>query len=324
MFDILILFYFIRESLRRGRPDTIFSVLPHNGAACVATIFARVIGARFIVDIHDTWPESILSVTKLNFITKVGYYVWKACADFPLRYADYVFSESVQYAERANSIRKSSEQSRAQAIYLGGDPDYYRSILPAERLPEKLQSAKFIVAYAGTLGENYDLDCLIDAFANFESECPEAGLLILGGGEREMAIRTKIADVSIKAWVSGRLPYRILLGYLKRSHIGLNCFKAGGNVAYSYKLNDYLLLGLPVINSLEGESAHLISTQDLGVNYQAGNPESLLNALRACYNRFLANGQSWTEKVVDFSSQMLDRKVNYRPLIERCLYSKSK
>ena len=324
VFDCLIVYYLIRECFQNGKPETILAALPHNGAACVATIFAKVISARLIIDVHDTWPESILSVKKINFITRIGYYIWKAFADFPLRHADDVFSESVQYADRANSVRKSCKQSCAQAIYLGGDIEFYRSIQPVERLPEKLKSVTFILAYAGTIGENYDLDCLIEAFANFENEYPEAGLLILGGGEREAVITKKIADLSIKAWVSGRLQYGILLSYLKCSHIGLNCFKAGGNVAYSYKLNDYLLLGLPVINSLEGESANLISKHDLGVNYKAGNPESLLNAMRDCYHLFKANGQSWTEQIIAFSSQRLDRKVNYRPLIESCIHAKRK
>jgi glycosyltransferase involved in cell wall biosynthesis len=322
VFDCAIFFYFIRECFKSGIPDTIFMVLPHNGAACIAIIFGKVLGAQVIIDVHDTWPESILSVTKLNFLTKSGYRIWKLSADFPLRQADYVFSESDQYANRANLVRRMGEKSQAKAIYLGGDPDFYRGIQPAVDLPEDLKKAKFIVAYGGTLGANYDLDCLIDAFICFEKECPDAGLILLGGGEREADIRNRIASLPIKAWVSGRLPYRELISYLKCSHVGLNCFKAGGNVAYSYKVNDYFLLGLPVINSLEGEVADLISSQDLGVNYQAGNTISLLNALRDCYLHFTESGIAWTNRIRAFSSQKLNRNLIYMPLIERCLASK--
>lgn len=110
----------------------------------------------------------------------------------------------------------------------------------------------------------------------------------------------------------------MLLGYLKRSQVGLNCFKAGGNVAYSYKFNDYLLSGVPVINSLTGESADLISVYDLGVNYHAGDPKSLLEALRVCRYRWTKD-PAWAEKVVAFSARVLDRRESYRSLIQCCL-----
>lgn len=318
VFDLLILFYFIREAIRGGIPDTILTAMPHNGAACVAAIFAKGFRVKLIVDVHDTWPESILSVTKLNIFTRSVYRLWKGIADFVLLCADEVFAESVRYAERANAIRDRFGLSRATPIYLGGDLGYYRRIYPPEILPEEVQGASFILAYAGTLGENYDFDCVINAFVAFIKECPEAGLVLLGGGERETSLRSRLSTLGLKAWVSGRISHPMLLGYLKASRVGLNCFKAGGNVAYSYKLNDYLLSGLPVVNSLVGESAELISTHDLGVNYRAGDQNSLLDALRICYLKWREN-PDWSQKVLSFSAEFLNRQESYRTLLQRCL-----
>ena len=66
VFDALVILYFLREMFRGGRPDVILSAVPHNGAACVAGALARIAGARFVVDVHDTWPESLLGVTRLS------------------------------------------------------------------------------------------------------------------------------------------------------------------------------------------------------------------------------------------------------------------
>jgi glycosyltransferase involved in cell wall biosynthesis len=318
VFDLLIFFYFIRESLRSGVPDTIFSVVPHNGAACVAGLFAKAIHAKFIVDIHDTWPESILSIAKMNPVKRVICCVWKACADFVFRCADDVFGESMKYAERADTIRSRMRLSNARAIYISGDPTYYRSIKPIEVFPLEVHGANFFLTYAGTLGENYDLDCILDAFIAFQDEFHDVGLLFLGSGERESHIRSRLSSCSLKAWVSGMIPHRTLLSYLKASHVGLNCFKPAGNVAYSYKLNDYLLAGVPVINSLIGESAEIILTHELGVNYFSGDSSSLLEAMRICHGIW-RNNPEWREKVLAFSSQNLDREINYWPLIDRCL-----
>ena len=208
VFDTLIVFYFLRELLRGGRPRTIFSAVPHNGAACVAAAFAKVVGARFIVDVHDTWPEAILSVTRLNMVTRIGYRAWKLLADCALVAADDVFAESRSYAERADSVRIPRGLEPARAIYLGGDLGYYASISPAETLPPPVDNAAFLLAYAGTLGANYDLDCLVDAFAAFGKKHPEAALLVLGTGEREEELRGRLARAGARAWVSGRIPTR--------------------------------------------------------------------------------------------------------------------
>jgi glycosyltransferase involved in cell wall biosynthesis len=318
VFDSLVPLYFLREAILRGAPDTILAVLPHNGAACAAAAFARLIRARFVVDVHDTWPESILSVTQLNPLTRLGYRAWKLLADIALVAADEAFGESVQYAARADSVRSAAGRSSAKAVYLGGDVDYYEAIQPPSVLPPEIDGATFLVSYAGTLGENYDLDCMLDAFALFQAETPEAGLLLLGTGEREADMRARIASLQLKAWVSGRLPHPTLVSYLKRSHVGMNCFKRGGNVAYSYKLNDYLLAGAPVVNSLPGESAEFLVANGLGVNYVPGDSRSLLEALRSCRERW-ARDPDWDDHVRAFSSRMLDRRATYRPLIDACL-----
>jgi glycosyltransferase involved in cell wall biosynthesis len=318
VFDSLIGFYFLREAVHGGVPDTILAALPHNGAACVAAAFAFVGRARFVVDIHDTWPESILSVTRVSPILRLPYQAWKGAADLAIAVADDVYGESVEYARRADTVRLRVGRPAAQAIYLGGDLDYYRRVGSAESLPRELSGATFLLAYAGTLGANYDLDCVLDAYARFSVECPEAGLLLLGGGEREADLRLRISRFGLKAWVSGHISHPELLRYVARAHVGLNCFKAGGNVAYSYKLNDYLLSGTPVVNSLPGESAALIEEWGLGANYRAGDPESLLDALRTCRSRWRVD-PAWKERVRGFSTAHLDRKTSYRAILDSCL-----
>jgi glycosyltransferase involved in cell wall biosynthesis len=194
----------------------------------------------------------------------------------------------------------------------------YNRIRPAGLIPIENEKVKFFLAYVGTLGENYDLDCILTAFASFQNDFPDVGLLLLGGGEREQDLRLKISELGLRAWISGRVPYRTLIGYLKRSHVGLNCFKSGGNVAYSYKLNDYLLAGVPVINGLVGESADLVAHYDLGVNYIAEDSASLLEAMRSSRTLWIQN-PTWRDKILAFSSQFLDRKIIYREIISQCL-----
>ena len=131
-------------------------------------------------------------------------------------------------------------------------------------------------------------------------------------------LRTAIGRAGILAWVSGRIPHASVVAHLKRSRVGLNAFKAGGNVAYSYKLNDYLLSGVPVVNSLPGESADLLAGNGIGINYRAGDPLSLLAALRAARLHWEANPE-WGSEVLAFSRRHLDRRTSYDELLRSCL-----
>jgi glycosyltransferase involved in cell wall biosynthesis len=318
VFDLSLPFVLAREALRSGKPDAILAALPHNGGAAIAMVFARAMGAVSILDVHDTWPESLLGIGTLKGWRSVPFCFWKGLADFAYRRADHVFAESVRYALRADSVRSSAGHSRAAPIYLGGDLGYYRRVPPAESLPPEVAGARVLVAYAGTLGRNYDLDCVLQAFSQFSSIVPGAGLMLLGAGEREVELRERIGSQVPNGWVSGRLPHATLVGYLKRAQVGLNCFRAGGNVAYSYKLNDYLLAGLPVVNSLPGESAEMILDNGLGFSYEAGDAGSLELALRSVHDRWLVD-PGWGGRILEFAARALDRSVSYEPFLRACL-----
>jgi glycosyltransferase involved in cell wall biosynthesis len=318
VFDLFLPFAMVGEAIRTGKPDAILAALPHNGGAAGAMLFARAVGAVSILDVHDTWPESLLGVSPVAGARAIPLAVWKGLADFAYRRADHVFAESIRYARRADSARVNRGLSHAVPIYLGGDPGYYRGIPRAGSLPAALNGARFLVVFAGTLGKNYDLDCALEAFERFSSRIPEAGLMLLGAGEREQELRKRIDSLKIRAWVSGRLPHAELVALLKHAHVGLNSFQAGGNVAFSYKLNDYLLAGVPVVNSLPGESEEMLEQNGLGLSYRAGDATSLEAALRVARERWLLD-PGWGARVLEFSASALDRSRIYVPLFDACL-----
>ncbi|MGA8891042.1 MAG: glycosyltransferase [Anaeromyxobacteraceae bacterium] len=320
IFDSTLPIALAREAMLRGAPDAILLAVPHNGAAAAGVLFSRLVGALSIVDVHDTWPESLLGVRKVKGIQSAFFSAWKRIADFAYRRADLVFAESIRYADRANEVRIPAGLPPAVPILLGGDLAYYRGIAPAPCLPEPLRECPFVAAYVGTLGQNYDLDCVVEGFLEYSRENPGAGLMLLGAGEREQELRERLRSIPARSWVSGRIPHASLVAHLKNARVGLNAFRAGGNVAYSYKLNDYLLSGVPVVNSLDGESAEVIERAGLGYRYQAGDASSLASALRACEARWRSE-PSWGERVLAFASRTLDRETIYRPMLGACLGS---
>jgi len=319
IFDIYLLFSCIKVIVVSGSPNSIYCAIPHNFASVFIGILSKFTRSKFIVDIHDTWPESILSVYALKKWLVPFYHIWKFAASVGIRLADVVFAESQKYAERADAVRLPHQQSPANCVYLGGDLSYYAQANEDVQLPTEIEEATKRFVYVGNLGVNYDLESVIKVFARLKKYYPKACLVFLGGGEQESKLRGMARDFGINAWFSGFIEHKDLVSILSKMDYGINSFASGGNVAYSYKLNDYLLVGIPVINNLPGEAWSLVDQFGLGYNYKAGYDSELLNVLCcACKD---PSGK-FSENVLSFASSHLDWHKTYEPILRELITRK--
>ena len=311
--------HLVAMTVARGRPDVIYCCVPHNLSAFLCGVYCKVLRVEFVVDVHDTWPESLLSIYRVPAWQRPMYHAWRWLADASFRMANRVFAECRRYAARAAEARGQIRAGETvPAIYLGGDVAYFDALDRAPALPEHVRGAFPRFVYAGSLGVNYDLDTIVEAFACVQAVRPGAALVFLGSGERQANLERALADRSLRAWVSGHLPYAELARRLMQCDVGLNAFRPGGNVGYSYKLNDYLLAGLPVINSLEGEAQELVTKHELGLNYRAGDAGSLADAMLAFCDS-AAGMAPRRARVRAFARRSLDRKTIYAPIFEAIL-----
>ncbi len=318
VFDLGLALAAVWELVRRGRPRSIYCPIPHNLSALLLGLLARAIGSRLVIDVHDTWPESLLAVHRLRPYERPLFRLWRWTADAALGLADTVVAESARYAEGADRVRGPRGLPPARCVYLGGDLAYYAEAVSSVALPPEIAAADFRFVYVGTLGRNYDLELVVRTARAVQTDHPGACLVCLGAGELEPVLRALAAEIGLRSWFSGLLPHRDLVALLRHMDYGLNTFAVGGNVAYSYKLNDYLLAGIPVINSLPGEAWEMVEGNDLGYNYAAGNGDELAVAMhhalkdpeRAARQRVY---------VMAFAAAHLDRTRTYAPIVDELL-----
>jgi colanic acid/amylovoran biosynthesis glycosyltransferase len=81
----------------------------------------------------------------------------------------------------------------------------------------------FLCVLAGRFIEKKGFDVGIRAFARGLSDRPDAGLLIIGGGELEPELRRLVAELGISDRVrwGGRMPFREFMTEIGRAHVGL-------------------------------------------------------------------------------------------------------
>jgi glycosyltransferase involved in cell wall biosynthesis len=135
------------------------------------------------------------------------------------------------------------------------------------------------IVYAGTLGENYDIRAIVDAAAQLTRELQghvPFKVLIAGDGPLR-SLCARIDDPNVV--FLGRLAAADLRLVYPHCDVALSTYKGESTVAMPIKAFDYLFYGLPIVNSLGRDIGALVRDRHLGINYVAGSPSSLRDAI---------------------------------------------
>src|SRR5262249_15956989 len=113
-----------------------------------------------------------------------------------------------------------------------------------------------LAVYAGSLGERYDLDSVIQA-ARLLHSSPEQGPLVLVG-DGPLRPRVEAAAQSLpNLHYLGVFTPAALRGLYSDAEVGLCPYGEASTVALPTKAFDYFAAGLPILSSLGGEFARL-------------------------------------------------------------------
>jgi glycosyltransferase involved in cell wall biosynthesis len=106
---------------------------------------------------------------------------------------------------------------------------------------------------------------------------------IAGSGEREAELHRAIqtAGVADAVRLHGFLSGKELEALMAEAQIGVNPVRGESLIACPYKVADYLAAGLPVLNSLPGELADLLTEYGAGRSFRVDAPETFAAAVEA-------------------------------------------
>ncbi len=225
--------------------------------------------------------------------------------------ADEIFAVSQTYADRALQV---NSNTLANVVYLGTDRedfDRYANL----KLPD---NGKIKIAYAGTLGNSYDLKTVILALSIISIN-QQVELIVMGDGE----LRESFENLTIKNGVSthftGKLAYTQMISCLSQCDIAVNPIKKGSAASIINKVADYAMAGLPVINTQESqEYRDLLERYNAGINCLCENVEAVTKAIQ-----YLLDNPSARKVMAQNSRKMgeleFDRKENYQKIIKEVM-----
>jgi glycosyltransferase involved in cell wall biosynthesis len=267
----LINHYFLGESLKKAllnavNPDLIICSYPTVYMSYVATKFAKINGVPVVIDVRDLWPDIFINPV-------IGKRIL-----FPLyRQKRYIFNNANRVIGVSPNYVKWAQPNSSHNLNTLPLSQYG----PTPKVAEVLNNTNFLrLVFVGTLGVTYDL-ILISMISELLTENNIIHqIAVCGEGPRKEELIDSISgntNVIFRGW----LQKEELDMELRRSHIGLMLYKEESPQGWPNKLIEYMSYGLPIINSLTGESWGLVDENKIGVNINRDDLEPIIDWIKS-------------------------------------------
>lgn len=273
----------------RQSPEVIIASAPPLLAANAALTLARRCDARVIIDVQDLWPEA--------FETAIPHGLRPLARTFLLpmirRLADRTYDRADRISAVCNTmltrgLSVSRDKGKGIAVPLGVDIDFYRQCLDQRDvdLPYmKRDQSEFWAAYIGTIGISYDIKTILEAAHGLSAAYPSIRFLIAGDGPQSQEMQDLARSMGL-----GNVTFTGIMSYIRLTHllcqcdVGIIAVVPGSRISMPNKLFDYMAAGLPLISSLTGECEALVAKEGIGLQYEAGDAQSLRTAVLHFYD----------------------------------------
>jgi glycosyltransferase involved in cell wall biosynthesis len=253
-------------------PDVVIGSTPHLFAAHAALRVARRLGAPFVLEVRDLWPESLAVGGAAR---GVGYAGLAALATYLYRRADHIIV--LARGVRDYLVQRGIPGERISVVPNGADVAMYA----AARQTNGRRGMRLV--YAGAHGPANGLDAVLDAARELRDE-PGVDFLLVGDGPSRQALRARalhegLANVHFEEPVAkSQMP-----DLLARCDVGLMVLKDVPLFAFGVspnKIFDYWSAGLPVVGNVPGEVAEWVRASQGGVQAAESSGDALAAAIR--------------------------------------------
>ena len=251
--------------VRERKPEVIYAIVPPNTLAReLATYKKSTPNVKLILDVCDMWPEAF-PVATLKPVLAPFFFFWKALRDKALPSADLVITECDLFREKLLPISAKTIRWTVAGLPKSETPF-------GDSLKETLSSTELHLAYLGSINNLIDIPRIAE-FVKEASTVKPVTVHVIGTGEKKEEFLSTLRDAGAKV-----IDYGVVYDEKKKAeifshcHAGLNVMKPSTFVGLSMKSLEYLKFGLPLVNSLRGDTARFVSENGVGININ--NPEA--------------------------------------------------
>lgn len=267
--------------LGRERGQVSFVSMPSPLFQALAGIFAKKIwGIPSVYWVQDIWPDS--AIITLGIRNRVAVALLNMICGWIYRQADLVMVQSdgfhgkiAEYGvppERIVTLPNSAS-GFFQPMDRANVPPAIRSLMPVGRR---------IVMFAGNIGQSQDFDTIIDGAKRL---APDNILVfvIVGSGRDEARVRARVESEGLadRFLFLGRHPEADMPAFFACADVMLVSLRDEPIFALTIpsKVQAYLACGKPIIASLGGQGAEIVSQSGCGLAVAPSDPEAFAKIL---------------------------------------------
>ncbi len=265
----------LRYMKKRNKPDVVYIAVPSLSGPFRIAKLCQKRKVRFIIDIQDLWPEAFEMVFRVPLVSSLVFLPFKIIANGIYKRADVICAVSETYVKRAQRVNSKWESSTA--VYLGTDLDTFDQFSKTSLEMSRESVVKLV--YCGTLGNSYDLLCVMDAMRILNNQ--NLQFIVMGDGPKKEEFQHYAEKNNLNVLFLGRLKYDRMCAELTACDITVNPIMPNAAQSIINKHADYAASGLPVINTQEScEYRELVDRYEMGFNCNNGDAKDLADKLK--------------------------------------------
>lgn len=250
------------------KPELVYVEVPNNSLVKSSAKYKKINNAEIIVDVFDMWPESMPVKTK-NMIVNWGFDIWRNFRNKNLKFADQIWIECDYYRELLS----------AQKINLPMETKYLTLENAETSIETKVSEDEIDLCYLGSINNIIDIS-LIEKIVSELAKNKRTRIHIIGDGERKDEFLEILKQNSIEIIDHGKV-YEIdkLQEIFNQCWFGVNVLREDLAIGITMKSISYFRGGLPIINTVEGDTSRFVEECNIGINVDRHDVESCVSRI---------------------------------------------
>ena len=234
--------------------------------------------ARWILEIRDLWPESIIAVGAIKNKTVVRILEW--LERFAYRRSHKIVCVTDAFKKYISS--KGIAPEKIEVVKNGVDLKLFSEFSGTNELAEELNlSDKFVASYVGTHGMAHHLETVMEA-AEILSHRPDITFILVGdGAEHNRLMQMKERMNLHNVLMLGQMPKARMPEIWDLSDTSLVLLKKSDlfKTVIPSKIFESMAMQKPIILGVEGEVKEIIDAADCGISIEPENANELAEAI---------------------------------------------
>jgi len=288
--------------------DVVVSTSPQFFCGLAGFFVSRLRRARWVLEVRDLWPESIIAVGALR--QKQIIRVLEGIETFMYRSADHIVSVTNSF--KKHIMARGVQEAKLSVVTNGADLDNFKPLPRQNEISTEYGlDDKFVASFIGTHGMAHGLTTVLRAADKLRGNDKIVFLLVGDGAEKENLTRQAREMDLPNVIMVGQQPKNLMASFLAASDACMVLLKKDDlfKTVIPSKIFEAMAMERPIIMGVQGESLAIVEAAGCGVAIEPENENDLVGAvLQLCEDRALSErlgkrGRRFVEK--NYSREVL-------------------